>query len=106
MERLCSRFLPQKAAWRTFCRHGTNLIEHYACRGPSLNGASNLSRYGMFVRGTGAVSRYNLSRSQKSVTVQDFNCEQVRALAAVALAKAGVRVQEPLQISLECRSKS
>ena len=31
-----------------------------------------------FVRGTGAVSRYKLSRSQKSVTVQDFNCGQMR----------------------------
>jgi hypothetical protein len=28
--------------------------------------------------GTGAVSRYKLSRSQKSVTVQDLNCEQMR----------------------------
>jgi len=32
----------------------------------------------MFVRGTGAVSRYKLSRSQKSVTMQDFNCGQMR----------------------------
>ena len=30
------------------------------------------------VGGTGAVSRYNLSRSQKSVKVQDLNCEQMR----------------------------
>jgi len=28
--------------------------------------------------GTGAVSRYNLSRSQKLVTVQDLNCGQMR----------------------------
>ena len=28
--------------------------------------------------GTGAVSRYKLSRSQKSVTVQDLNCVQMR----------------------------
>ena len=26
-----------------FCRHGTNFIEHYACRGTSLIGAANLS---------------------------------------------------------------
>jgi hypothetical protein len=26
-----------------FCRPGTNLIEHYACRGTSLNGARKLS---------------------------------------------------------------
>jgi hypothetical protein len=61
-----------------FCRPGTNFIEHYACRGTRLIGASNLSRYRIFVSGTGAVSRYNLSRSQKSVTVQDFNCGQMR----------------------------
>jgi len=71
-----------------------------------LIGAANLSPVTMLVAGTGAVSRYNLSRSQKSVTVQDLNCGQMRALPAVASAKAGVRVQEPLQICLECRSKS
>ena len=42
--------------------------------GTSLIGASKLSRYRIFVVGTGAVSRYKLSRSQKTVTVQDFNC--------------------------------
>ena len=31
-----------------------------------------------FIAGTGAVSRYKLSRRQKSVTVQDFNCGQMR----------------------------
>ena len=31
----------------------------------------------MFVRGTGAVSRYNLPRSQKFVKVQDFDCGQM-----------------------------
>jgi hypothetical protein len=61
-----------------FCRHGTNFIEHYACRGTSLIGARKLSRYRIFIGGTGAVSRYKLSRSQKSVTVQDFNCGQRR----------------------------
>jgi len=44
--------------------------------------------------------------SQKTATVQDINCELLRALTAVVSAKAGVRVQEPLQICLECRSKS
>jgi hypothetical protein len=52
-----------------FCRHGTNFIEHYACRGTSLIGASKLSWYRIFIGGTGAVSRYNLSRSQKTVKV-------------------------------------
>ena len=65
-------------AWRTFCRHGTSFIEHYECRGTSLNGAANLSPVTKFGKGTGAVSRYNLSRSQKFVMVQDFSCEQLR----------------------------
>ena len=55
-----------------------SFVEHYACRGTSLIGAGKLSRYRIFVRGTGAVSRYKLSRSQKFVTVQDFNCVQMR----------------------------
>jgi len=38
-----------------FCCLGTNFIEHYACRGTSLIGASKLSRYRIFVAGTGAV---------------------------------------------------
>jgi hypothetical protein len=67
-----------RRVWRTFCRPGTNFIEHYACRGTSLIEASKLSRYRMFVRGTGAVSRYKLSRSQESVTMQDFDFGQVR----------------------------
>ena len=60
-----------------FCRPGTNFIEHYACRATSLIEASKLSRYRMFVKGTGAVSRYKFDRSQKTVTEQDFNCGQM-----------------------------
>jgi len=67
-----------RGVWRTFCRPGTNYIEHYACRGTSMIGAANLSSVTILVAGTGAVSRYNLSRSHKSVTVQDFNCGQMR----------------------------
>jgi len=67
-----------RRVWRTFCRHCTNFIEHYACRGTSLIGAGKLSRYRIFIGSTGAVSRYNLSRSQKFITVQDFNCVQMR----------------------------
>jgi len=65
-------------------RPGTIFIEHYACRGTSLNGAANLSPVTKLVAGTGAVSRYKLSRSQKFVTVQDFNCGQMCALPNVA----------------------
>jgi hypothetical protein len=57
---------------------GTNFIEYYACRGTSLIGAAKLSRYRILIGGTGAVSWYNLSRSQKSVTVQDFYCVLMR----------------------------
>ncbi len=67
-----------RRVWRTFCRPGTSFIEHYACRGTSLIGAANLSPVTKLVAGTGAVSRYKLSRSQKFVTVQDFNCGQMR----------------------------
>jgi len=63
--------------WRTFCRPGTKFSEYYACRGTILIGAEKLSRYRMFVAGTCAASRYKLSRSQKFVTVQDFNCVQM-----------------------------
>jgi hypothetical protein len=64
-------------AWRTFCRHSTSFIEHYECRGTSLIGAANLSPVTKLVVGTGAVSRYKLSRSRKFVKVQDFNCRQM-----------------------------
>jgi hypothetical protein len=60
-----------------FCSPGTGFCGHYECRGTILIGASKLSRYRIFVGGTGAVSRYNLSRSQKTVTVQNFNWGQM-----------------------------
>ena len=41
-------------------------------------GAANLSPVTKLEEGTCAVSRYNLSRSQKLVKVQDFNCGQMR----------------------------
>ena len=39
-------------------------------------GATNLSPVTNLVVGTGAVSRYNLSQSQKLVKVQNLNCVQ------------------------------
>ena len=66
-----------RRVWRTFCRHGTILIEHYECRGTSLIGAASLSPVTKLVAGNGAVSRYKLSRSQKSVMVQEFNYGQM-----------------------------
>jgi hypothetical protein len=61
-----------------FCHHGTNFIEHYACRGTSFIGARNLSPVTKLVASTGAVSLYNLSRSQKFITMQDFKCGLMR----------------------------
>ena len=63
-----AHFLP---SWHKF-------FEHYECRGTSLIGAANLSPVTMLVAGTGAVSRYKLSRSQKFVKVREFNCGQMR----------------------------
>ena len=67
-----------RRVWRTFCRPGTNFIEHYECRGTSMIEAANLSPVTNLVTGTGAVSRYKLSRSRKFITVQDLNCVQMR----------------------------
>jgi len=61
-----------------FCRHATIFIECWRDRGTSLIGAAKLSPVTKLVSGTDAVSRYNLSRSQKFITVQDFNCVQMR----------------------------
>jgi hypothetical protein len=50
----------------------------YACRGTILIGAANLFPVTKLVAGTGAVSRYNLSQSQKFIMVQNFNSVQMR----------------------------
>jgi len=51
--------------------------EVYACRVTSLIGAANLSLVTKLVGSIGAVSRYNLTRSQKFIMVQDYNCGQM-----------------------------
>ena len=61
-----------------FCRHVTNFIAYWRDRVTSLIGATNVSPVTKLVAGTGAVSRYKLSRSQKTVNVQDLYCEQMR----------------------------
>ena len=53
------------------------MVEHYACRGTKLIGAAILSPVTNLVAGTGVVSGYKLSRSQKLVKVQEFNCRQM-----------------------------
>ena len=67
-----------RRVWRTFCRPGTKFVEHYECRGTCFIGAANLSPVTKLVAGTGAVSRYKLSRSQNFVKMQDLDCEQMR----------------------------
>ena len=62
-----------------FCRHGTNFIECWRGRGTSLIESEKLSPVTeVWWMGTGAVSRYKLSRSQKFIKVQDLNCVQMR----------------------------
>jgi hypothetical protein len=107
MGRLCSRFLGQKAGWRTFCRHGTKFCEHYACRGTSLIGAANLSPVTNLVSGTGP--EYSGVQFVLEPEIYQDAGLKLRADARFAHrsgAKVGVRVQQPLQICLECRSKS
>jgi len=56
-------------AWRGFCKSRYKFFRSRACRGTSFIEAGILSRYRMFFRGTGAVSRYKFYRSQKTVTM-------------------------------------
>ena len=67
-----------KEGMAQFLPSGYKFCELYACRGTSLIGAANLSPVTKLVAGTGAVSRYKLSRSRKFVKVQDLNCVQMR----------------------------
>jgi len=60
-----------------FCSHGTNFIGYWRDRGTSLIGAASLSPVTNLVAGTSAVSRYKLSRSCKSVKVQNSNWVQM-----------------------------
>jgi len=52
-----------------FCRHGTNFFAYWRGRGTILIGAANLSPVTKLVGCTGAVSRYKVDRSQKTVKV-------------------------------------
>jgi hypothetical protein len=56
-----------RRVWRGFWPPGTNFFEHYAFRGTKFIGAANLSPVTRLVAGTGAVSRYKVDRSQKTV---------------------------------------
>jgi hypothetical protein len=81
-----------------FCRHGTKFDRSWACRGTMLNGARNLSRYRIINTSTGAVSRYNVDRSQKIVKVYwiYITCNGVRPGAHFGRICHGSRVlQKP-----------
>jgi hypothetical protein len=87
-EKTGARFLPS----------GYKLSSVYECRGTSLIGAANLSPVTKLGEGTGAMSRYKLSRSQKFVKVQDFICGQMRVSGCnghyESVLSAGVKVEE------------
>ena len=85
-----------RRVWRTFCNHGTKVIRSRCDRGTNCLGAANKSPITKLDGGTGAVSRYKLSRSQKFILVQDLSCVQMSASGC----------NKPLRICLECRSKS
>ena len=52
-----------------FLPSGYKFYRSWACRGTILIGARKLSRYRIFINGTGAVSRYKVDRSKKTVKV-------------------------------------
>ena len=62
-----------RRVWRGFWHPGTSFVESRCGRDTMLNGAINLSPVTNLAASTGEVSRYNLSRSQKFITVQDLN---------------------------------
>jgi hypothetical protein len=89
--------VPEYSGWRTFCRHGTNFIEHYACRGTILVGAANLSPVTKLVAGTGP--EYSGVQTISKPEIYHGTGFQLHA-------DARVRVLQPLQICLKGRSKS
>jgi len=52
-----------------FLPSGYKFSKHYECRGTSMTGAANLSPVTKLMVTTGAVSRYKVDRSQKTVKV-------------------------------------
>jgi hypothetical protein len=56
-----------------FCSHGRSFVELEPFRGTRYIGARNLSPVTKLMAGTGAVSRYNLYRSQKIIKVQKLS---------------------------------
>jgi len=99
-----------------FCCPGTNFIAYWRDRGTNLIGAANLSTVTKLVACTGAVLSRR-SEAESGVAVQTVSEPEICHSAGFKLradarfaqrsaAKLGVRMQQPLQICLECRSKS
>ena len=83
---------------RGFCHPGTSFNRRYACRDTNLISETDLSSCNKcYKMGTGAVSRYKLSRSQKTVTVLDLYCGQVRV--------SGCKFQQDLSWEQEQKQK-
>ena len=87
-----------RRVWRTFCHHCTNFIACWRDRGTSLIGAASISPNTNLVAGTSAVSRYKLSRSQKFITVQDLNCDQ--------MSESGCKNRYKFVLSARAKAKS
>ena len=61
-----------------FLQSCSKIVELEPFRGTSFNGARKLSPVRELLASTGAVSRYKLYRSQKIITVQELDSEQLR----------------------------
>jgi len=68
---LAEKLSRYKEGMAHFLPSGYKFCEVYECRGTKLIGDTKLSPVTKLVAGTGAVSGYNLSRSQKAITVQN-----------------------------------
>ena len=61
-----------KEGMAQFLQFGCNFYGHYACRGTKLISETDLSRCNKcYKMGTGAVSRYKLTRSLEFVTLKE-----------------------------------
>jgi hypothetical protein len=80
-----------------FCNPGTNFIKHYACRGTSLIGAGKLSRYWIFVRGTGP------AEAGVQVVSEPETCQGV---GFILHACARVRMQDVKRIYIASRARN
>jgi hypothetical protein len=78
-----------------FCIHGSSFVELEPLRGTSFIGARNLSPVTKLLAGTGAVSRYNVGRSRRFVTVQEIKLR----------ATARIRMQGTLEICLDAGAR-